>query len=97
MAANPFDRTNLGYEGLFGPKTRFMHVEPQVSGRKGDGAEGGELVEYIDVPVLDTRGTKYVEVGTMGIVFLGFFSLCWVLFRKRDGEAERRSAEKKKQ
>lgn len=32
MNVNPFDRTHLGYEGLFGPKTRFMHIPPAQKG-----------------------------------------------------------------
>ncbi|KAF2026085.1 PIG-X-domain-containing protein [Setomelanomma holmii] len=73
MAANPFDRVHLGYEALFGPKTRFMHVEPKAS--------GGELVEWIDVPVLDLRKTGWVEMGTVGTVVVAFLGLCWVLLR----------------
>lgn len=80
MAANPFDRANLGYEGLFGVKTRFMHVEPQAR-------EGG-LVEWIDVPVLDTRKAGWVEKGTVGAVLAGFVGLCWVLFRGGKKEAK---------
>lgn len=80
MAANPFDRVHLGYEGLFGRKTRFMHVQPATT---------GGLVEYIDVPVLDLRTTAWVEVGTIGVVVVAFLGLCWVLFggkgRKDDG------------
>ncbi|KAF2823982.1 PIG-X-domain-containing protein [Ophiobolus disseminans] len=72
MAANPFDRVHLGYEALFGLKTRFMHVEPKTS--------GGELVEWIDVPVLDLNKTGWVEWGTLGTVVLAFAGLCWVLF-----------------
>ncbi|KAF1839008.1 PIG-X-domain-containing protein [Decorospora gaudefroyi] len=69
--SNPFDRTHLGYEGLFGPKTRFMHVEP---------SNGTHMVEWIDVPVLDTRRAGWVEGGTVGVVVLAFLGLCWVLF-----------------
>ncbi|CAO2649461.1 Nn.00g068460.m01.CDS01 [Neocucurbitaria sp. VM-36] len=75
MAANPFDRVHLGYEALFGLKTRFMHVEPGVA---GNGT--GQLVEWIDVPVLDTRKSGWVEVGTVGTVLMAFLGLCWVLF-----------------
>jgi hypothetical protein len=71
MAANPFDRIHLGYEALFGPKTRFMHVEP---------ASKRELVEWIDVPVLDLRKTGWVETITIGTVVGAFLGLCWVLF-----------------
>jgi hypothetical protein len=77
QAANPFDRTHLGYEALFGPKTRFMHVQPAVQ-REG--------VEWIDVPVLDTRGAGWVEMGTVGTVVCAFLGLCWVLFGKGNGK-----------
>lgn len=81
MAANPFDRTNLGYEALFGPKTRFMHVQPR--------ADGGQLMEWIDVPVLDTRGARWVESGTVGIVLISFLGLCWMLFgRMEEGKTK---------
>lgn len=76
-AQNPFDRRHLGYEALFGPKTRFMHVQPAE--------DVGRLVETIDVPVLDTRKVGVVEVGTVGIVIVAFLGLCWVLFGRRVG------------
>lgn len=87
MSANPFDRRHLGYEALFGPKTRFMHVEPAPSVAR--------LVEVLDVPVLDTRQTAWVESGTVGVVVLAFLGLCWMLF----GRSARRNVEegKKKQ
>ena len=71
-ASNPFDRVHLGYEGLFGPKTRFMTVQPDVATQ--------ELVEYIQVPVLDTRRAGWVQAGTMGVVFAAFFGHFWVVF-----------------
>jgi hypothetical protein len=85
QAANPFDRIHLGYEALFGPKTRFMHVQPAVS---------RDAVEWIDVPVLDTRGAGWVEMGTVGTVVVAFLGLCWVLFGGRGKKVE---VEKKKQ
>lgn len=81
MAANPFDRVHLGYEALFGPKTRFMHVEPAA------GNATGRLVEWIDVPVLDTRKTGWVEAGTVGTVVVAFLGLCWVLFGRAGGKS----------
>ncbi|KAI8940798.1 hypothetical protein NX059_002061 [Plenodomus lindquistii] len=88
MSANPFDRVHLGYEALFGPKTRFMHVQP---------APVGALVEWIDVPVLDTRGTAWVEGGTVGVVVLAFLGLCWVLFGRGKGEERKVEGGKKEQ
>lgn len=87
MAANPFDRVHLGYEALFGPKTRFMHVQPAI--------DKGELVEYIDVPVLDLGKTGWVEAGTVGAVVVAFLGLCWVLFGKMGGSAKK-DVEKKR-
>jgi hypothetical protein len=83
MAANPFDRVHLGYEALFGSKTRFMHVEPGMR---------EEWVEWIDVPVLDTRKTGWVEMGTIGTVVVAFLGLCWLLF----GRAGSKKVEKEK-
>ncbi|KAI1513345.1 PIG-X / PBN1 [Pyrenophora tritici-repentis] len=92
-ASNPFDRTHLGYEGLFGPKTRFLHVDPKPD----VDAKGQELirekllvgddwlVEFIKVPVLATGRSTWVEGGTVGIVLVAFVGLCWVLFGRRGG------------
>jgi hypothetical protein len=94
--SSPFDRTNLGYEGLFGPKTMFYHFTP----------EGGELVQTIKVPVLNLEGAWYVEWGTVIAVVIGSlligFPLLKVLFREfgeRLGNAKaevRRTEDKKK-
>ncbi|KAF2854348.1 PIG-X-domain-containing protein [Plenodomus tracheiphilus IPT5] len=99
MSANPFDRVHLGYEALFGPKTRFMHVQP-APGLNVTGADAGlgmekGLVEWIDVPVLDTRRTGWVEGGTVGLVLVAFLGLCWVLFGR--GGGRRVDGGKKKQ
>lgn len=94
MAANPFDRVHLGYEALFGPKTRFMHVEP-APGVNGTGE--AQLVEWIDVPVLDTRKTGLVEIGTVGTVIVAFVGLCWILLGRGSGKREQVVGEKKKQ
>lgn len=70
MNTNPFDRINLGYDGLFGPRTIFYHLQP---------ASGGEsLVEDIRVPVLDLQGSKMkgIESGTVIVVFVGFLWVC---------------------
>lgn len=70
MNTNPFDRVNLGYDGLFGPRTMFYHLQP---------ASGGEsLLAEIQVPVLDLDGSKmmWVEAGTATMVVLGFLWVC---------------------
>lgn len=59
MAASPFDRVNLGYEGLFGPKTMFYHVPPAAANVSSE--VGARLVEEIRVPVLDLDQAWYVE------------------------------------
>ncbi|KAI9818537.1 MAG: protease B nonderepressible form [Pycnora praestabilis] len=78
MAVNPFDRVNLGYDGLFGPRTMFYHFSPDA---KGNGNGNGSLIETIQVPVLDLERVRYVEVGTVGVVLLGFAWVCWRLLR----------------
>ena len=65
MNTNPFDRVSLGYEGLFGPRTMFYHLEPQAS----SGAQ--RLIEGLQVPVLDVERVKNVERGTVAIVLVG--------------------------
>lgn len=73
MAGNPFDRTRLGYDSLFGPDTVFHHWQPRP-------AENATLVETVRVPVLDLDRSKYVEFGTAVAVLLGFGWACWKLF-----------------
>lgn len=75
MSVNPFDRVNLGYDGLFGPKTMFYHVPPAASS-----AEHGHFEKLI-APVLDLQKTGYVEVGTAVAVLLGFLWVGWKLLQ----------------
>jgi len=84
MNVNPFDRVNLGYDGLFGPRTMFYHLQPSAA---GNGSGNGSLVEMISVPVLDTRRTEWVEVGTVAVMLVGFLWVCWKLVEllKRGG------------
>ena len=79
---------------MFGPKTRFMGVEPGV--RHESEVGGGEMIEWINIPVLDTRKASWVEAGTVGAVLLGFAGVCWVLFggmvgRKKVGKAGKKT------
>lgn len=69
---NPFDRVNVGFDGLFGPRTMFYHLETQ--------SRNGTLVEDLAVPVLDTGvvDSAWVESGTVLVVMLGF---AWVLWK----------------
>lgn len=65
MATNPFDRTNLGYDGLFG-KAMFYHVP----------AAGG-AVTSLDVPAMDDA--TWVPLGTAIAALLGFGWVLWKL------------------
>ena len=75
MNTNPFDRVNLGYDGLFGPRTIFYHLQAASKGKP--------LVKELQVPVLDLqghlKGMKWVESGTVAVVLLGFIWVCWKL------------------
>lgn len=67
---NPFDRVNLGYDGIFGPRTMFYHLRPMppVENER-------KLIETIKVPVLDTTrvgGDGIVEQVTLVTILLGF-------------------------
>ena len=75
MNNNPFDRVNLGYDGLFGPRTMFYHFQP-TNGAK-------TLVEELKGPVLDLDGPNvgWVGYGTVIIVLLGFSWVCLILVR----------------
>ena len=74
---NPFDRIQLGYEGLFGPRTMFYHLDPAphdwISGR---------LVERVSVPVLGLRAatSSLIESLTVVSIALGFL---WILLKLR--------------
>ena len=78
MSVNPFDRVNLGYDGLFGPKTMFYHVPPAPRG-------GGELYEKLEAPVMDLNRTGYVETVTGLVVLGGFLWVVWVLLKSALG------------
>ncbi|KAF6844581.1 protein pbn1 [Colletotrichum musicola] len=70
--SSPFERVNLGYDALFGPRTVFWHVEPRPIG------SGGRLTSSVRVPVLEAGEAWWVRVGTGVAVLLGF---SWVLWR----------------
>ena len=85
---NPFDRVNLGWDGLFGERTMFYQlrdVSPRF--RNGDGSRTG-LVQKVQVPVLKMEGNDgwwnrkgVVEGGTVGVVVLGFVWIIYVIGR----------------
>ena len=90
MNTNPFDRVNLGYDGLFGPRTMFYHLQPASGGKS--------LLEEIQVPVLDLEGSKmkWVESGTVTTVVLGFLWVCLKLFAAIRGSLGRKGSGRKK-
>ena len=89
MNTNPFDRVNLGYDGVFGPRTMFYHLQPASSGKS--------LLEHIRVPVLDLQGPgmKWVESGTVMAVVLGFLWVCLNLLAVIPGSLKRKGATRK--
>jgi hypothetical protein len=77
IGKTPFDRTNLGYDKLFGPRTIFYQLHPASQ----------HLVEELDVPVLklkDGEGlfqARNIELGTSVVIVLGFLWIIWRLAR----------------
>ncbi|KAI5868063.1 PIG-X [Durotheca rogersii] len=92
--SNPFDRVNLGYDGLFGQRTIFWHVDPRPE-------SGGNLYHTIRVPVLDLLKSSWISAGTAAVVLAGFlfvvFKLASVYLRSGYGsqEAEKESDKKR--
>lgn len=81
MSINPFDRVNLGWEGLFGPRTMFYQLHPAPS---GDAASQSRLVEELDVPVLPLNDGglfhgRVIELGTVAVIVLGSLWVLWKL------------------
>lgn len=94
MGVNPFDRTNLGWDGLFGPRTMFYQLHPGP----------GRLVEEIDVPVLKLKEgqglfrAQNIELGTSVVILLGFLWVLWRLIQvalSRSGQGREPRHEKK--
>ncbi|KAL9610320.1 MAG: hypothetical protein Q9167_004951 [Letrouitia subvulpina] len=74
MSVNPFDRANLGYDGLFGPRTIFYHLQPKLSGNDS-------LVERLEVPVLELSSLERIENETMTVVLVGVLWIIWKLIK----------------
>lgn len=74
---NPFDRVNLGYDGLFGERTMFYHLEPDTA------SNGGRMVTDMSVPVLDSDVVSHatVETVTLLVVLVGFLFLAQQIIR----------------
>lgn len=83
MNVNPFDRVNLGWDGIFGGRTMFYQLRPELVGNGSS-----RLVEMMEVPVLDLDvgsaggggGSAVVEGGTVLVILLGFAWVCWRLW-----------------
>ena len=73
MSTNPFDRVNLGFDGLFGPKTMFYHVPPTST--------ASATLEVISVPVLNLENAAWVPFATLTAVAVGFAWVIWQLVR----------------
>lgn len=71
MSVNPFDRLNLGYDGLFGPRTIFYHLQPDIPA-------GSVLTEHVEVPVLDLEHVTWIENGTVAAVLI---AVVWVMLK----------------
>ena len=77
LGFNPFDRTKLGWDGLFGPETMFYQLHPSSE----------HLVEDLEVPVLQLEEGKglfqarNIELITCAVISLGFLWVLWRLLR----------------
>lgn len=67
MSTNPFDRTNLGYDSLFGPKTMFYHIP----------SARNDVALSLDVPMLHPSTATWLPSATLAVVLAG---LAWVLW-----------------
>ncbi|KAI1281291.1 PIG-X [Xylaria sp. FL0933] len=88
---SPFDRANLGYDGLFGPRTLFWHVNPKSEGNS-------DLNHQIRVPVLDLNKSEWVSAVTTAVVLLGFAYIVFKLVSVywRSGYSSRKPAPESK-
>ena len=73
MNINPFDRANLGYDGLFGPRTMFYHLQPA--------SRQELLVEKLEAPIMDLTATRSVDSVTVSVVLIGFTWVVWRLLQ----------------
>lgn len=76
LATNPFDRTRLGYDGLFDVNTVFWHLEPRPPPLP---VGTTRLVLGVDVPVLDIERSGWIGAGTAAVILLGFGWVVWKL------------------
>ena len=84
MSVNPFSRDNLGWDGIFGPRTMFFQLHP--SDTRSNGTLMVRQVEELVVPVLPIKegreGAKQarnIELGTIAVIFVGVVWILWKL------------------
>jgi hypothetical protein len=97
LVRNPFDRRDLGYDGLFAPDTLYYHVPPAPGrevARSGD-HRGVKLMESLEVPTLDAEKAEWVTVATAAVVLVGFLWICSRLLFAGAGAAKSAEAKKK--
>lgn len=84
FSVNPFDRVNLGFDGLFGARSVFFHLQPSTE---------GPLVHSLNVPVLnsDVLGYTAVELLTAVLVLVGFLYVALGVLRQFWGSKGPRS------
>lgn len=92
FTTNPFDRVNLGYDGLFGTKTMFYHVPPAPA--MAEEQQDGLLLD-LSVPVLDSKSAGWVPMATAAVVLAGFAWVVWKLVGGSGGAAKEREVKKK--
>ncbi|KAF3926075.1 hypothetical protein ABW20_dc0109657 [Dactylellina cionopaga] len=69
MSTNPFDRKMLGYEEYFPEQTMLYHLSPKLLNTTLSRSS-------LEMPILNTVDSQYIEWGTMGVIAIGFV---WVL------------------
>ncbi|VBB86821.1 Putative protein similar to PBN1 of Neurospora crassa [Podospora comata] len=67
---NPFEKDKVGYDGLFGERTVFWHLNPSPA--------DGKLVNTVKVPVLNLEKADWVGTVTGAVVVAGF---AWVVIK----------------
>lgn len=94
FTVNPFDRVNLGYDGLFGTKTMFYHVPPAPVAMAGEGGSENGLLLDLNVPVLDSKFAGWVPIATLAVVLAGFGWVVLKLVGGGSGAAKKVEAKK---
>jgi|SRR5450432_4285485 len=93
---NPFDRVNLGWDGLFGPRTMFYHLSPKNATmnpraafgagptnvlRNGTGSKLGDIGEGYNIISVPVLAKGYDELIEMGTAVVIFLGFGWVMWK----------------